>query len=731
MTSQNVNSFLTAYLDANKKLVKTLVIKSQISADSVNADIVLKYGESMVDGSTPQTWKYYMNIAGQYHFTDVPMKVISLDTLSEIAFTEENLLVHTATAEAYAYGTRYYYSLLSLYPSQEALILGILTPVDINTAVAAEDGSILGYPSSLVEAQESTLIPELEVFIKGFIFRWHVSGFLVTDTYYALSLHYILYLQLLPRVLNLRLKRCKTDEAHSFHVRQYLASHGHLDQYMPYMTLKQSLYIYRNINYIERNAGSSAMFTELLQKLLTDRRIPLAEYSIRQLNTFDDSYYPLLQARRKSLGTSQNTVETEYVSMDVFIAKEDKTTYGNPAYYPSETDSILHSLKTSPSSAIQTKDLESAMIDYNDAVPDPLPEVLLRQWAMMSTHSLYNVAINFQDPVSGERFALLAKDAFIYMNYISLRCIGIEVLHLPSYMNLKFRRHPRPNVQELLDLLEPGMDDLIPIAYELVANQPVFTSVYSVSTFFTLGYGIYQEALKHWFLVSNTHDVVRRGVVKQMVLKLYADEWIDFGTEETYAQWLLRNNLPEYDFTYTQAQALILEIFQRATGYFVDDTKSLKGIQRALVNMFAGLSSYSIQFMTEINDSDIIPLNWAAIRIGNAKELGADEVLVRHPIWITDILEHGNYIYYVNDEMNAGIIQSESQGDESISVETGLDILVEEVTDLTLEARFTATSYTASYDLYDPVVSNSVPYIGVEFMNALTEDQRKYLKSVF
>lgn len=617
-TSLELDNFLKSYLDLNRNLAKTVVIKSSASNDILNDFLVLKYGSNIVDQNDPTSWKYYRNIAGEYHPLDSLMTITSLDTLEEITFSKENLALHVTTRNAYKYGSRYYYSLVNRYPEQEQLILGILYPVDINKAIEAKEGSILGYPSGLVEPQEITLISELESFIKRYLIRWNVQAFGLSDSLYNAAYHALLYMHILPKLLNLRLKRCKTYEAHSFHIRQYLASHGRLDRYLPYMTLKQSLFFYRNIEYLFNNAGKVEQFDLLIEKLLTDRHIPISEYSIRQLNTFDDQFYPDIIARMKPINVQYNVPEKNYIPVTDLFEKERPLVYGNETYYRADENKDIELFKTSASSVIQTKDLQSAMVDYNDAVPDPLERVLLRQWAYMAHHGLYDVVINFQDPVSGDLRALYAADVFIYMYYIQLKSLGFDTTTLPVFLNIKARRHPKPTIGNLLSVVDSKYKDLPDIAQVILDNQPEIAACYSTSMFFELSHKLYEQAKAHWILVSNTGDLYKRALIENMVLQLYHTEVMTLNTQGmTTEQWLSHLNIPTYNYSYNEAQALILEIFTKATGMTVDQTKLLKNIQSAMIALLSELSSYSIQCIQEINSSNIIPLNWPAVRPGN------------------------------------------------------------------------------------------------------------------
>ena len=201
------------YVEKVKQLAATIVVKSVDTALANNNYIKAFYGASSVDDEDPTTWKYYMNLAGQYHFTDTPMRIVSMDTLETIDFTVANLQIHRATARAYQYGTRQYQELLTQYPRQEALIRGILYPIDIATAVSAPDGKILGgYPAGLVEVNEYSLIQKLQKWIDDYRMRWYNRAYTVTDNLYLVSNLMMMYMYMVPAIMTFRLEACKTSD---------------------------------------------------------------------------------------------------------------------------------------------------------------------------------------------------------------------------------------------------------------------------------------------------------------------------------------------------------------------------------------------------------------------------------------------------------------------------------------------------------------------------------------
>jgi hypothetical protein len=608
------------YLADTIKLLKTMTIKSLDSADRVNDLMKLKYGEASVDKYDLTTWKYYRNISGLYHSTDTVMTIVSLDTLELIDFTQDNLALHTETRVAYDYGTRYYDALVMQYPNQEKLILGILYPCDIESAIDAKDGTILSYSKQLVEEQEITLLTELQEWIWMYLIRWHVRAFSYSDSLYPVAQHAIMYLNAVPKLLNLRLKRCKTYEAHSFHIRQYLASHGRLDVYMDYMTRKQQLFLYRNVAYIEHNNGKIDIFKWLLEKLLSDRYIPIAEFSGRHTNDFNAKYEPLYLFRKKPLNTQYNVPEKDYFSLKELLVKEYSTARGNQEYALTQFDSIDRKFLDSASSVIQTKDLESSMLDFTDAVSYPLTDILVGHWAYMSANGLYTAVINFKDPISGDNKILTAADAFVFMQYILLKSYGIDVLTVPSYFANRIQRPVKPTVEDVMSVVDRSYITNNDTANWLIQKQPNMKPCLSKSSFFKFCSAVYDTGVEQWRLVSRTEHMYTRALVDNMVNRMYTDNEIKFPDHgKPMLEWLAIRDLDVTGYSVPQLGELANAIFNASTGFNVDPTKFMRNIQAAMIATMKQLSSYTIQFIRAINSSAIKPLNWAAIRIGNIR----------------------------------------------------------------------------------------------------------------
>ena len=253
-------------------LARSIILKSSEVAAAINAELTL-YGVD-VDETDPSTWKYYLNLNGQYHSFDTPMTVTSLDTLEVIAFTRESLEIHRSTAKAYTFNSEAYLSLLARYPEQETLIRGIVNPVDIDAALSAADWDILHYNDDLVEVNEADLVNRIQTWIRRHMLRWHINDYTISDDLYLAAAMGVMYSHLPNAIVNIRLDNAKTYKAHSYHVWTYLASRGGLSGFRDTLSTAQALFLYRNIRYIYKNSGKTSTFKLLIENLLTQRGRP-------------------------------------------------------------------------------------------------------------------------------------------------------------------------------------------------------------------------------------------------------------------------------------------------------------------------------------------------------------------------------------------------------------------------------------------------------------------------
>lgn len=776
-------NFIKIYIELNKLLCKTLCVKSSTNATVINDNLNInhkKYNNGPVNNN-PNTWKYYKNIYGEYHYSDEYsindneqyIKVISIDNGDKIDFTKETLIEHPVTKSVYSYGSSYYRELLLKYPDKELLILGILYPANIkeymdpqivkdnpdkikltdevlrrtdelvaqntpgvptlpkgdyntikNIDEDIEDGTILSYPKHLIEVQEITLINDLETYIKEYITRWDVKAFGVTDNLYPAAQQGIMFLNIFTKLLNLRLDRCKTNEVHSFHIREYLASHNKLDKYLEYLTLKQSLFLYRNIKYIQRNSGSVKQLNLLVNKFLTDRFIPIDELTSKQINEFNpDTYLPEITIKRTELNKIGNRQEKKVISFETFVNRESKLSPDNKLYYSHNSAAVKDKFTKAYSSVTQTKVLESNTIDYFKSNVDNLSEVILREWAYTSLNGLYDTIVSFEDTVNFRTIKVSSKTAFIYFYYLTLKqstlTNDLPLTIMPNYLIIKHKKLLKDlSVDNFLSYI--GNKE----TYRTYVNEMFYgdngfiridevKKLKTVNNFYNYARKVYTESKEQWYKVSDISDMNDRGHVFSAILSLYSDTdtAIDLGSDSNGAPitdinvFLSKHNLPLYEDIQHRSETFIREIFIKSTGVYKDVKFNLKNIQEAMIEIVSQLSSYSIQIFKDINANRVIPVAWSVIRTSEVNTGVAVNSLYKETLYF-----HAPVLLYMGGPFTRS------------KIEPRVDILGSIINVNTNEQAILGHYYKLK-DIFNGPVSSFTPDVSDEILQLSYEDK--------
>jgi len=628
-----INNYYDIYISDVKKLARTITIKSVATANAFNQYLIDYYGADTVDLNDPVTWKYYLNISGNYHPHNTLMYVTSMDTLEEILFSKENLAIHTTTAQYYQYGKNKYRDLVTQYPDQELLIKGILYPADLQTAINATDGTILSYPTELVEENEFTFIQNLQTWINGFKTFWTNNAYGVSNSLYHAANHAVLYANLIPVILNLRLKACKTNEVHSFHRRMYLASHGYLDKYIDYMTLEQSLFLYRNILYINKNAGKQKTFDLLTKEILTKRNIPIAQYRMKHnTSLLPDKLVPVVGYRKRDINIPISADNYVDISTEQLLIKEDNSARYNAVNRPHYLKVAQEEMENSLSSTVQTKVIESEMVDETDSTPYPFADALINNWIYLAGKNLYNTYITFDNPKTGELIEITAKEAFVFAFYCLLKKTNYELTNIPLFRYNRAQSVPSPSISDLLNIVDTRYVSQSTLT-TLLSKQPIIrNSIFTTTAFYNHCLDIANAETYHRILIANTEDGLARGMIDNAVSRMYCDGYIDLSEGyTTYSSWFLAKKINIQSFTSDDYGVLYEKITALATGANFHTKLRLADIQNAMISIMRQLSSYTVQYISNININNIITFDFASQRtsnIGSVFNIQGDPVIV-------------------------------------------------------------------------------------------------------
>jgi hypothetical protein len=609
------------YITGVMQLAKTMVLKSEATADAIN-NYLSQLGYA-VDENNPATWKYYLNMAGRYHEADVPMTVQSLDTQQTIVFTVPNLVIHAATKRAYAFGTTYYNDLVSRYPEQEKLIQGILNPVDSTMAINAKDHSILWLDPKFVEANETNLQPKLQKWIDGAMYRWNVAEYNIVEPGLYLAAQLAMVFAFIPAtILNIRLANCKTLYAHSFHVKEYLASNGGLDIYYDQMPLSLSLWLYRNIRYILRNPGTNETFQMLVDNVLTPLGIPLASFNMRfNLTKMPENVVPEIEYARIPINLGYNLSGTDKRTTEKMLLEEAPLARSNNALQPYFQSAIDAKFQISKQDSLPTKVLESNLTDDSDASPFPLSSMLLNEWLYMGYTGQFASYVEVNNPAKATSYTLTVADAFVLYSYCFYAQYGIILDTIPDFVAKCVLKDTLPALAELQAKTD-GVHVTAEVLQQALDQVPTdaWKTYLSIQSFYNGVSKIHSGLINQWIIWCQTPSFQGRAQAEAAILTCYKDAVINLSPSiPDYATWLASRNVDLSGMTPIQYATLSEQLLQTATGVDLQTTTDVGVIQKAMLGIMAKLSSYTMQFIQVITPAGLSVASWAATRVGDIR----------------------------------------------------------------------------------------------------------------
>lgn len=669
------NTLYQIYQSKAIVLAKTMVLKLPAVADAINKDLIERGYE--VDQNDPTTWKYYLNLFGLYHqydhdrlkelsngeFDHIRIKVagdiqpVEVDFTKELIYGEDSDL---AIANEYRYNTQYYNALVAKYPEFVSLIKGILNPVSPSISVPALDGEILyvgGYSKTLlpsgnyhfirqdygplsenylIETNEENLIPLLQQDIYSWIGRWENVNYAATNNLFYPMFLGIIY-QNIPMMLgNVRLRNIKSPLGftHSFHVREYLDSHGGLGWVVDHLPKKVSLWLYRNLMWLDANKGKQMIFDSIVKNVLSPSNIPLSGHRLKHdLSKMDEddnfTAYPYLE--RDIINFKHTGSGADYNEILDVIKREQTLAVEN--YYDQEGQAsrVSNSSKYSMFDNLDTKVLESTVIDSTGQLPFTLDDVGLNLWLFAASHGMYKGTILVSHPLNNDRLQLTPLNAYILAFYcLNKGWADYEFEYVPKMFarliakSKTYRPDPsftfKPTLEEMKwGTTEDHIDDST-ITKIIGSFEPDFTHNSAISLNGEINRQ-YSEITRQYFEYCKIEDSVGRAYGEHVS---HHQWWYNIECKlvdqpTKYSDWLIIHGIDVSGFDRSDYVEMGLALVEASTLLDTSRLEKLKNKQNAALSILKHFASYTIQIIQATAIADSFSTNGKTIRVSDDK----------------------------------------------------------------------------------------------------------------
>jgi hypothetical protein len=584
-----------AYVDDTISLVRSFCIKSELNAKLQNTNLINRGYEV---SSNPRTWKYYLNLAGLYHESDAPISVVSADTKETIVLSPTVLLDNPLTAVDYGPDGLYHKDLLNKYPLQRQLILRIFNPIDIDKAIEAIDGTLLYANTAFISEREISLIPKVQKWIYAYRNRWDVTSFAVSDPLYPASSIAVMWHCMVTAVINFRLEMCLTPEVCDFHMWAHLGSRYRLDRYKEHLNNKQSLYLYRNIDYLRFHVGKESTMLSLQENITKPTNILANRYDISQSDA------SLLSIRKPT----PLLLKTRYEKSKVDISLQARNEISH-AYQITKNSAIHNETDVDRDVPICNKRIVSTVIDTvptglveleitpkaNENINNP-KQIKLHHWFYTSSTNKSRIIIQMDAGDKGTLSLTDKNSAILFLYVYNILKGGTVDDVIPSVLVNRIVPPVYPAIGSLTQLVPDHIRDAKYISemYKYNVAYPTLTSIEAFDKFAdTVSFNYYRQ----WLITNIPYNGTDRSILKEILDKMYRPYLCTFAAAgTTFKEWLRYVDIPYAEFGEYDLIQLISSILKNMTGIEIDGSR-ISSKHAAMISILKLLTSYGIIFV--------------------------------------------------------------------------------------------------------------------------------------
>lgn len=607
--------------------LRTVTIKFDPFAYLMGESIMLQTG---LNDPHAEWNPYYINLSGNYAQGDTPMTVYSLEEERDVIFDLQLVEKYPKTASLYKVPNTEYFTLLERYPENTGLIKAIAYPNGkIKEIIDKPNLTLLGYDDTLLPSGErSDMVSCLREFLSMVRTRWWIEEYTYEDMY-AVTFWAMLW-QFLPMVLLYRrFDNIRTDYTHPFHVWEYVKSKG-LGDFRDVLTERQTYWLYRNIDYIQKNKGKNENLTILAENLLEDVAVSLLEKDLVQTVTVTTGSDTDESDDESSIVTipvidSTNVVTGEYEKTESFPEFNDRLVESglendNSAEYEDETSKEL---ATHPHNKLPTKFLEFKKRPINSSKEALMVNFFIDTLMYRLSENTCSYTCSFTDPYTKTPITLSVHDIVLLWHYSIWKSLGVTPIVIPTKfkVHLPYKR-TKPTKNEITEAIYYQTNAIYLNKYINITDllngcqwyDKIFTSV---DKFMEILISQFKKLLLMEQYYENSNLYQFRASLKQYYIDISEYKWLTLNltAKTTFVEWKDSNEkiatlFEVYDTIddeeeATQAFASLGNACYDAlfpmTGTYAEEFVSTSGnmerIYEAIRDLFIKLGSYNITYL--------------------------------------------------------------------------------------------------------------------------------------
>ena len=421
------------YLTELKSLVRSIVLKSSHQAEAINKNIINTYGINYVSNDY-KTWRYYLNLNGQYHFTNEEMEVHVLETNTTMPLTKELLAKFKKTREELSRCQINYKKLVKRYPNNELLIKGMINPVEMEEAYNAKDGVLLSYSKIYADINDVGVLRKLSKYTESIYYRWFNPFYIEMEEFSIQTFLAYLYSNLYTKIDLIRMENIHTHKVHPYHMEYFFRSHLDIDT--RYLNKKSKMWLYQNLRAVMTNNGKSETFKQILDNVITPNEVGVGKVNInktkpRLINT-DNNIKPNFTTDSINQIIVNNMNEHYYIdgmTLSEVTSIEIKNGYIHETQYMDVNElveRVKRKIDKNNEINLETKVIHLLGKEDRDILPFPRLNVVLDNLFHIGSKSICDFDLKFIDPNNNITYSITMIKAIRLLGCLLLRYCNKE-----------------------------------------------------------------------------------------------------------------------------------------------------------------------------------------------------------------------------------------------------------------------------------------------------------------